>query len=185
MPASTARATTEGNDNGDGPSVSLSPPPPVGTTSTPMLPGDPALWPPFTEQLREEALYRGPAAFHNRPSQYPASARESGLGSSSWTRCLANDLLHCRLQNNQMVPREWLLYSPSTGSMRCYACRLLSSQRHLLSDSVVGNIQRGLVVMKRVQNIDNTCRTYCIAVNPPVFSGFLTYFSSFPAVFPF
>ncbi|KAK0143819.1 hypothetical protein N1851_017976 [Merluccius polli] len=72
VPASTASATTtEGNNNDDGPSVS--PPLSVGTTSTPKLPGDPALWPPITEQLREEALYRGPAAFHNRASKYPAS----------------------------------------------------------------------------------------------------------------
>lgn len=28
------------------------------------------------------------------------------------------------------MPREWLLYSPSTGSVYCYACKLLSSQKH-------------------------------------------------------
>ncbi|KAK0134948.1 hypothetical protein N1851_029240 [Merluccius polli] len=77
VPASTASATTtEGNNNDDVPSVS---PPPIGTTSTPMLPGDPALWPPITEQLREEALYRGPAAFHNRASKYPASCLNASL----------------------------------------------------------------------------------------------------------
>ena len=90
------------------------------------LPSDPALWGPLTETLREEAIHRGPAAFHNRASRYPASVRESGLGCR--TRSLTNDLFNCRLQNNEDVPREWLLYSPSTGSVYCHACKLLSPQ---------------------------------------------------------
>ena len=94
--------------------------------STFTLPSDPALWGPLTETLREEAIHRGPAAFHNRASRYPASVRESGLGCR--TRSLTNDLFNCRLQNNEVVPREWLLYSPSTGSVYCYACKLLSPQ---------------------------------------------------------
>ncbi|XP_070407799.1 uncharacterized protein [Nothobranchius furzeri] len=121
-------------ESGDGGSL-VSPPPELliesGSNpciSTPLLPRDPALWGAVTERLREEAIYRGPAAFQNRAAKYPASVRESGLGSR--TRSLTNDLLHCRLPNNQIVPREWLLYSPSTGSVYCYACKLLSSQKH-------------------------------------------------------
>lgn len=87
--------------------------------STFTLPSDPALWGPLTETLREEAIHRGPAAFQNRASRYPASVRESGLGCR--TRSLTTDLLNCRLQNNEVVPREWLLYSPSTGNVYCYA----------------------------------------------------------------
>ena len=74
--------------------------------STFTLPSDPALWGPLTETLREEAIHRGPSAFHNRASRYPASVRESGLGCR--TRSLTNDLFNCRLQNNEVVPREWL-----------------------------------------------------------------------------
>ena len=58
--------------------------------STFTLPSDPAFWGPLTETLREEAIHRGPAAFHNRASRYPASVRESGLGCR--TRSLTNDL---------------------------------------------------------------------------------------------
>ena len=105
---------TEGAETASSPSPS----------STFILPSDPALWGPLTESLREEAIHRGPAAFHNRATRYPASVRESGLGCR--TRSLTNDLLNCRLQNNEVVPREWLLYSPSTGSVYCYACKLLS-----------------------------------------------------------
>ena len=68
----------------------------------------------------EEAMFRGPAAFQNQAAKYPASVRESGLGSR--TCSLSNDLLRCRLPDNQIVPREWFLYSPSTGSDYCYAC---------------------------------------------------------------
>uniref|UniRef100_A0A8C6LVK5 TTF-type domain-containing protein n=1 Tax=Nothobranchius furzeri TaxID=105023 RepID=A0A8C6LVK5_NOTFU len=121
-------------ESGDGGSPVLPPPEPLIESginpciSTPLLPGDPALWGAVTERLQEEAIYRGPAAFQNRAAKYPASVRESGLGRR--TRSLTNDLLDCRLPNNQIVPREWLFYSPSTGSVYCYACKLLSSQKH-------------------------------------------------------
>ncbi|XP_042567684.1 uncharacterized protein LOC109060026 [Cyprinus carpio] len=132
-----ASLIVEGSGDGGSPVSPPAPPPPEplvesGSSpciSTPLLPGDPALWGAVTERLREEAIYRGPAAFQNRAAKYPASVRESGLGSNR-TRSLTNDLLHCRLPNNQIVPREWLLYSPSTGSVYCYACKLLSSQKH-------------------------------------------------------
>lgn len=132
-----ASLIVEGSGDGGSPVSPPAPPEPLvesGSSpciSTPLLPGDPALWGAVTERLREEAIYREPAAFQNRAAKYPASVRESGLGSR--TRSLTNDLLHCRLPNNQIVPREWLLYSPSTGSVYCYACKLLSSQKHAFS----------------------------------------------------
>ncbi|MED6262919.1 hypothetical protein ATANTOWER_029542 [Ataeniobius toweri] len=36
---------------------------------------------------------------------------------------------------------------------------------HSSADSVIGNIQRGLVITKRVQNIDKTCCLYCTVLN--------------------
>ncbi|XP_013873629.1 TATA-binding protein-associated factor 2N isoform X2 [Austrofundulus limnaeus] len=128
---SAVRAIVKGT--GDDESPVTPPPGPLvesgSCTSTPPLSRDPALWGDITERLREEAISMGPAAFQNRSSYYPASGRESRLG-GRWTRHLTNDLFHCQLPNNQIVSREWLLYSPSTGSVYCYACKLLSSQKH-------------------------------------------------------
>ncbi|RXN03968.1 Zinc finger MYM-type 1 [Labeo rohita] len=79
-PEATSLIVEGSGDGGGGSPVSLpAPPEPLvesGSSpciSTPLLPGDPALWGAVTEQLREEAVYRGPAAFQNRASKYPAS----------------------------------------------------------------------------------------------------------------
>ncbi|XP_049911255.1 cadherin-4-like [Epinephelus moara] len=74
VPNSAASVTVEGS--GDGSPVLTPSEPLVESTSCPctstsQLPGDPALWGPVTEQLREEAIYRGPAAFQNRAAKYP------------------------------------------------------------------------------------------------------------------
>lgn len=89
---------------------------------------DPELWGAITDHVREAAISQGPAAFQNRAPKYPASVRDIGIGGK--TRPLTNDLLHCCLPNNEVVSREWLIYSPSAGMVYCFACKLLSSQRN-------------------------------------------------------
>ncbi len=94
---------------------------------------DPALWEDFkSDSVRSILINRGAAAFHNRSSKYTSSLRDSGLGGK--TRSLTNDLLHTRLPNGQIVSREWLLYSPSTGQVFCFSCKLFSSKRHAFTD---------------------------------------------------
>ncbi|MED6286779.1 hypothetical protein CHARACLAT_009590 [Characodon lateralis] len=72
-PDSAASATIEGS--GDGGTLVLPPTEPLVESrsspciSTPILPGDPALWGAITERFREEAFYRGPAAFQNRAAK--------------------------------------------------------------------------------------------------------------------
>lgn len=44
-------------------------------------------------------------------------------------------------------------------AMRANSCHPKSM--HLSADSVIGNIQRGLVITKRAQNTDKTCFLYC------------------------
>ncbi|KAF7652124.1 hypothetical protein LDENG_00101180 [Lucifuga dentata] len=91
---------------------------------------DPALWGNINEQVREAALLRGQSFFHNRSTKYPASARCV----DSKTRFLGNDLSHYKLQNGETVSREWIVYSPSTGSISCFACKLYSSSVHAFTN---------------------------------------------------
>ncbi len=83
---------------------------------------DPALWGAINEDTRAVLIDRGPAAFHNRKSKYPASSRNGGLGGK--VRSLSNDLLCCQLLNGEKVSRDWTTYSPSTGNIFCFACIL-------------------------------------------------------------
>ncbi|XP_038156371.1 zinc finger MYM-type protein 1-like [Cyprinodon tularosa] len=93
------------------------------------LPNDPAKWAEtLTESMKEVLIQRGAKSFHNRHSHYPASVRNSGLGGK--TRCLNNEHFTSHLPNGQRVQREWLMYSPSTGNVYCFACKLFSPKTH-------------------------------------------------------
>ncbi|XP_061917830.1 double-strand break repair protein MRE11-like [Entelurus aequoreus] len=93
------------------------------------LPSDPAKWAEtLTESMKEVLIQRGAKSFHNRHSHYPASVRNSGLGGK--TRCLNNEHFTSHLPNGQRVQREWLMYSPSTGNVYCFACKLFSPKTH-------------------------------------------------------
>lgn len=88
---------------------------------------DPALWPSaITEQAKSILVSRGAVAFQNRSEKYPASIRDMTMGGS--TRSFTNSLIKCSLPNGQSVKRQWLLYSPSSGCIYCFACKLFSSK---------------------------------------------------------
>ena len=46
-----------------------------------------------------------------------------------WGGVLTNEQLTCRLPNGQVVDRQWVTYSPSTGNIYCFPCKLFSSQK--------------------------------------------------------
>ncbi len=89
---------------------------------------DPELWGAITDHVREAAISQCLAVFQNRAPKYPASVRDISIGGK--TRSLTNDLLHCCLPKNEVVSKEWLIYSPLEGMVYCFACKLLSSQRN-------------------------------------------------------
>lgn len=90
---------------------------------------DPALWPSaITEQAKSILVSRGAAAFQNRSEKYPASSRDRTMGGI--TRSFTNSLIKCSLPNGQSVTRQWLLYSPSSGCIFCFACKLFSSKHN-------------------------------------------------------
>ena len=89
---------------------------------------DPALWGNQIECAKAVLIDRGVQVFHNRRAHYPASARDGGIGGR--TQGLTNDKLKCTLPNGQMVDREWITYSQSTGNIYCFACKLFSTKSH-------------------------------------------------------
>uniref|UniRef100_A0A8C5GFL1 TTF-type domain-containing protein n=1 Tax=Gouania willdenowi TaxID=441366 RepID=A0A8C5GFL1_GOUWI len=85
---------------------------------------DPALWGSLTESTRKEILFKGISAFQNRAAKYPASRR--GNEAEGKTRSLTNDALTRRIYNGEAIPREWIIYSPSTGDIFCFPCKVFS-----------------------------------------------------------
>ena len=86
---------------------------------------DPALWGVLSESHRENIIARGAMAFHNRAKKYPASSKREPL--TGKTRSLTNELLTTTLQNGEIINRDWIIYSPSTGEIYCFACKMFSS----------------------------------------------------------
>jgi len=65
---------------------------------------DAALWEnTHGERAKAVLIDRGVKVFHNRRAHYPASIRDSGIGSKA--RVLTNEQLTCRLPNGQVVDR--------------------------------------------------------------------------------
>ena len=82
-----------------------------------MISEDPALWRQVTETVRAEVIPRGISAFQNRAAKHPASQRGNEAGGRK-TRSL--EALTRHLHNGETVPREWILYSLSTVTVKCY-----------------------------------------------------------------
>lgn len=94
---------------------------------------DPALWQyPISDVGKSILIGRGAAAFQNRSGSYPASVRDRAMGGVS--RSFTNSLRNSSLPNGQSVSRQWLMYSPSTGCVFCFACKLFSSKHSSFVD---------------------------------------------------
>lgn len=94
---------------------------------------DPALWGNISsDKVKSVLIERGPSSFQNRRAKYPASTRDCGLGGR--VRSLTNDMMCSRLPNGQLAPREWVVYSPSTGHVFCFACKLFGVTKNAFVD---------------------------------------------------
>ncbi|KAL7391746.1 hypothetical protein ABVT39_014009 [Epinephelus coioides] len=94
---------------------------------------DPALWGNISSgKVKSVLIVRGPSSFQNRRAKYPASTRDCGLGGR--VRSLTNDMMCSRLPNGQLAPREWVVYSPSTGHVFCFACKLFGVTKNAFVD---------------------------------------------------
>uniref|UniRef100_A0A672HX76 TTF-type domain-containing protein n=1 Tax=Salarias fasciatus TaxID=181472 RepID=A0A672HX76_SALFA len=94
---------------------------------------DPALWRNISsDRVKSVLIERGPSSSQNRRAKYPASTRDCGLGGR--TRSLTNDMMCSRLPNGQLAPRERVVYSPSTGQIFCFACKLFGATKNAFVD---------------------------------------------------
>lgn len=96
------------------------------TAADTIISEDPAQWGSITESVREEIILKGVSAFQNRAAKYPASSRR-GNEASGKSRSLTNKVLTQHLHNGETISREWIIYSPPTGEIYCFACKVLST----------------------------------------------------------
>lgn len=98
---------------------------------------DPCLWAPIDNDLRDYWVTNGPAKCNNRSGSasgdYAASVRMYDEGGKKRERSFYPSLFQRQLCNGEFVNREWLLYSPSKGSVYCFVCRLFSTKESKFS----------------------------------------------------
>lgn len=84
---------------------------------------DAACWGEITEELRSYWVRKGvtaPTLCQNKDVHFSASERIY----KNQKRCLSKTLFTRALRNGEKISREWLVYSPSTGNVYCFFCRL-------------------------------------------------------------
>lgn len=82
-------------------------------------------------QLQEYFIRKGPSCYQNLDSDFSKSIRvyeflEKGKQVSQKRSCQLT-FFYKELQNGEKVKRDWLLYSPSTGKIYCFVCKLFGS----------------------------------------------------------
>ena len=65
-----------------------------------------------------------------KDSLYNQSAREFKEKGRIKIRYFSESLLHRKMPDGEKIKREWLLYSPSTGKVFCFYCKLFESTNH-------------------------------------------------------
>jgi hypothetical protein len=73
----------------------------------------------------------GSTECQNNDGNFKQSTREY----KDCKRKLSSDFFYQKKHNGEVIQREWLLYSPTTGCIFCFACRLFSQTKTLFSHS--------------------------------------------------
>jgi hypothetical protein len=115
-------------------------PPVISSSSLPReFSTDPMLWPNVSPPLRRYWAGCGPSTCQNHNTDFRISARKIG---QKVRRC-SKDLFFRKLVNGQKICREWLLFSPSTGKVVCFACSFLVMTRAVsLMVSMIGLMEQ-------------------------------------------
>lgn len=91
---------------------------------------DTALWDLKDKRTIDYWVRCGPDACQNHDADLSRSQRTYGetLDGNLKTRSLTSNVFSRKLQNEEHIKREWLLYSPSLGRLFCFVCRLFSKE---------------------------------------------------------
>lgn len=92
---------------------------------------DPGLWKKITENVRLYWILNGPSKCQNHDCSFQASERHY----SDQNRKFSQKFIFRNHISGEKIRREWLLYSPSSGSIFCFVCLLFSEKQTKFSES--------------------------------------------------
>uniref|UniRef100_A0A3B3QZT7 TTF-type domain-containing protein n=1 Tax=Paramormyrops kingsleyae TaxID=1676925 RepID=A0A3B3QZT7_9TELE len=87
---------------------------------------DPGCWGEIDENARKYWITMGPDHCRNKDADVAASERQH----KQQKRYFSKSLFMRKLANGEIVNREWLIYSPSRGTVFCFACKLFGTGSH-------------------------------------------------------
>ena len=97
------------------------------------FPRDLELWTKIDDELRSYCVQKDPSFFCNKDADFTKSIRIYEEKKKQKIRAFSKSIFHRKLHNGEIVEREWLSYSPSTGCIYCLICRLFSKERNQFS----------------------------------------------------
>ena len=65
----------------------------------------------------------------HKNKDFSKSIRVYQEGKKQKVRTLNRSLFQLKLHNNEIIERKWMSYSPFTGHVYCFVCRLFSSEK--------------------------------------------------------
>ena len=98
--------------------------PPIANIALACPPCDPALW-SVNDSMITYWLQMGPESCRNRDKIYANSIRQC-KDTSRTSRRLCDSAFFTLSPNGEISPRKWLLYSPTTGRLFCFVCKLFA-----------------------------------------------------------
>ena len=89
---------------------------------------DPGKWKKMTKEDVSFWIKCGPEQCQNQSGSFNASRRLYNQGTKS--RFCTENMFYGKKPNGERYRREWLIYSPTTGRVYCFACKLFSSEEN-------------------------------------------------------
>lgn len=86
---------------------------------------DPGGWGEFSSDDTTYWIEKGPVDCQHHDSSFEKSRRT--FNNEKQTRYCSNKIFSTKIPNGEVSSREWLLYSPSKGSVFCFVCKLFGS----------------------------------------------------------
>lgn len=123
---------------------------------------DPALWGPVTESIRTYFTRTGPIS--NNDQLYEKSIRvfKNAAGKEKSHKLTKQWFIKTQ-KNEEKVVREWLLYSPSKGSIFCFVCKLFaySSSSSFVQDPGFWGLRYPELLLNHESSKDHFNANYC------------------------
>ena len=110
---------------------------------------------PVSNADRTDIVEKGSDFFRNSSGTFHESIRLDSQCKGQ-KRCLTKDWFFINLADGQKVPRKWMVYSPNTGKVFCFCCRLFATDITKTCSAFVYGFDKWWKLSPKVVNHENS-----------------------------